>query len=49
MMQNGNALDLVFDPNGAPQVIPEPGTWVGAALLLGAAGYARWRRRAKVS
>ncbi|MFM8887625.1 MAG: hypothetical protein ACKOKC_14590 [Chthoniobacterales bacterium] len=24
MMQNGNALDLVFDPNGAPQVIPNP-------------------------
>lgn len=29
--------------NAAP--IPEPGTWAAAALLLGAAGYVRWRRR----
>ena len=25
--------------------IPEPGTWAAAALLVGAAGYVRWRRR----
>lgn len=30
---------------GAPQAVPEPGTWVAAALLVGAAGYVRWRRR----
>ena len=29
--------------------IPEPGTWAAAALLVGAAGYVRWRKRAKVS
>ena len=25
--------------------IPEPGTWAAAALLVGAAGYVRWRKR----
>ena len=25
--------------------VPEPGTWAAAALLVGAAGYVRWRRR----
>ena len=30
-------------------IVPEPGTWAGAALLVGAAGYVRWRKRAKVS
>ena len=29
-----------------PAPIPEPGTWAAAALLVGAAGYVRWRRRA---
>ena len=28
-----------------PTPIPEPGTWAAAALLAGAAGYVRWRRR----
>jgi formylglycine-generating enzyme required for sulfatase activity len=28
-----------------PTPIPEPGTWAAAALLTGAAGYARWRKR----
>jgi len=28
-----------------PEPIPEPGTWAAAALLIGAAAYARWRRR----
>lgn len=32
-----------FEP-GAP-AIPEPGTWAAAALLVGAAGYVRWRNR----
>ena len=26
--------------------VPEPGTWAAAALLVGAAGYVRWRKRA---
>ncbi len=25
--------------------VPEPGTWAAAALLVGAAGYVRWRKR----
>lgn len=25
--------------------VPEPGTWAAAALLVGGAGYVRWRRR----
>lgn len=29
--------------------VPEPGTWAAAALLVGTAVYARWRRRAKVA
>ena len=28
--------------------IPEPGTWAAAALLVGAAGYVRWRKRASL-
>ncbi len=28
-----------------PAPIPEPGTWAAAALLLGGAAYARWRKR----
>ena len=33
--------------NATPAPIPEPGTWAAAALLVGAAGYVRWRRRVK--
>lgn len=29
--------------------VPEPGTWAAAALLIGGAGFARWRKRTKVS
>jgi formylglycine-generating enzyme required for sulfatase activity len=29
----------------AAEPIPEPGTWAGAALLVGGAAFARWRRR----
>ena len=32
-----------------PEPVPEPGTWVAAALLAGAAAFMRWRKRAKVS
>ena len=30
-------------------VVPGPGTWAAAALLVGGAAFVRWRRRAKVS
>jgi hypothetical protein len=29
--------------------VPEPGTWVAAALLAGGTGFMRWRKRAKVA
>jgi hypothetical protein len=32
----------------APEPIPEPGTWAAAALLVGGAAFARWRRRRAV-
>jgi len=35
------------DPGPAP--IPEPGTWAAAALLIGGAAFARWRKRTKLS
>lgn len=35
--------------SSAPEPIPEPGTWVAAALLIGLAGYVRWRRRAQAA
>jgi len=37
--------DLFLTYTGGGQPIPEPGTWAAAALLAGAAGYVRWRRR----
>ncbi|MFM8458175.1 MAG: autotransporter-associated beta strand repeat-containing protein [Chthoniobacterales bacterium] len=43
--QSGNDLNLVF----STPAIPEPGTWAAALLLMGAAGYVRWRNRTKVS
>ena len=46
VVQSGNNLNLVFTSAGG-QPIPEPGTWAAAALLVGAAGYVRWRKRAK--
>jgi len=46
---NSQSMNLLFDPTGGGggpgEPIPEPGTWVAAALLAGAAGYMRWRRR----
>ena len=39
-------LTYEYTPVGA---IPEPGTWAAAALLVGGAAFARWRKRAKVS
>jgi fibronectin-binding autotransporter adhesin len=51
LASDGNNLNLLFDPNGGvgPEPIPEPGTWAAAALLAGAAGYVRWRRRKEQS
>jgi MYXO-CTERM domain-containing protein len=37
--------DLFLTYTAGAQPIPEPGTWAAAALLAGAAGYVRWRRR----
>ena len=37
----------IYSSGGAP--VPEPGTWAAAALLVGGAGFMRWRKRAKVS
>jgi fibronectin-binding autotransporter adhesin len=44
---DGNSLNLLFTPGGGPgpEPIPELGTWAAAALLAGAAGFMRWRRR----
>ena len=41
----GYSSQPYVDPSAA---VPEPGTWAAAALLVGGAGYVRWRRR-KVS
>ena len=44
---------IIADPNNLPSiaaqvgVVPEPGTWAAAAVLVAGAGYVRWRRRAK--
>ena len=51
---NWTAPDLTF-PNqmsitASAAPVPEPGTWAAAAMLLGGAGFMRWRKiRAKVS
>jgi hypothetical protein len=45
---------IIANPNNIPAiaaqigVVPEPGTWAAAALLVGAAGYVRWRKRQTV-
>jgi autotransporter-associated beta strand protein len=39
----GQGLFVTYTGGAAP--VPEPGTWAAAALLAGAAGYVRWRRR----
>ena len=40
----GQGLFITYTGGGS-EPIPEPGTWAAAALLAGAAGYVRWRRR----
>jgi len=42
------SLSLVAS-QGTPEPIPEPSTWAAAALLIGLAGYVRWRRRAQAA
>jgi autotransporter-associated beta strand protein len=42
LVANGKNLNLLYTGSATP--IPEPGTWLAAALLTGAA-YLRWRRR----
>ncbi|MBU3666844.1 MAG: hypothetical protein FGM15_13355 [Chthoniobacterales bacterium] len=41
------AISFLQDPGAGS--VPEPGTWAAAALLVGTAGFMRWRKRAKVS
>ncbi|MBU3664260.1 MAG: choice-of-anchor D domain-containing protein [Chthoniobacterales bacterium] len=43
IVKSGNNLNLVF--TSATAAVPEPGTWAAAALMVGAAGYVRWRKR----
>jgi autotransporter-associated beta strand protein len=42
LVANGKNLNLLY--TGAATSVPEPGTWIAAALLVGAA-WLRWRRR----
>ncbi|MBU3664256.1 MAG: choice-of-anchor E domain-containing protein [Chthoniobacterales bacterium] len=44
----GGTINLTYEYTPAA-VIPEPGTWAAAALLVGGAAFMRWRKRAKVS
>jgi hypothetical protein len=44
----GQGLFVTYTAGGG-QPVPEPGTWAAAALLAGAAGYVRWRRRTEQS
>jgi hypothetical protein len=44
--QSGQITGPVIGPGGQPiGAVPEPGTWAAAALLVGTAGYVRWRKR----
>jgi autotransporter-associated beta strand protein len=43
-ISGGQGLFVTYTGGGS-EPIPEPGTWAAAALLAGAAGYVRWRRR----
>ena len=43
----GYSFQPYVDPT-PPAVVPEPGTWAAAALLVAGAGYMRWRKRVKV-
>ena len=43
-----NVDGATLNIGGGPAAVPEPGTWAAAALLVGGAAFARWRKRAKV-
>ena len=45
LRDNDTGLYLTY--KGGAEPVPEPGTWAAAALLLGGAGFMRWRKRAK--
>jgi hypothetical protein len=42
--QVGTSTGVLYSAQSAAP-IPEPGTWAAAALLVGGAAYARWRKR----
>jgi len=44
-VNGGQPLFEVYGSGGA--AVPEPSTWAAAALLVGTAGFMRWRKRAK--
>jgi len=41
--------NLYLKVTAASAAVPEPGTWAAAALLVGGAAFARWRKRKQVS
>lgn len=41
----GETGALIGQSSFSSAAVPEPGTWASAALLLGATGYMRWRRK----
>ena len=43
------SLEAIVLEEYTAAAVPEPGTWAAAALLVGGAAFARWRKRAKVS
>jgi hypothetical protein len=45
----GPAQSTISSFEAPSAAIPEPGTWAAAALLVGGAGFMRWRKRAKVA
>ena len=45
----GSTGALIGQSSFSSAAVPEPGTWAAAALLVGTAGFVRWRKRAKSS
>lgn len=45
----GSTGALIQQSSFQSAVVPEPGTWAAAALLIGTAGFVRWRKRKQVS
>jgi len=40
-------FNMIVNATAAP--VPEPGTWAAGALLIGGAGFVRWRKRKRLS